>query len=264
MSPQGDPCPHGVILKVVASAICGSDLHMSVPSAYTEQRTLGLLSLPPLPPTHRTSIFFEYRRYRYRTSAGDGMGQHRSPHYSTHSYHSSSLPHHPSPLSVPLSSVFGHEITGLVVERGPNVEIVQLGDIVSVPFNLACGLCASCVRGKTQLCLRLNPNPLVAGAIPGYADMGGWKGGQAEFVMIPYADFNLLVLPRDPLVLAEHILEFGMLADVLPTGCNAAVQAGVGLGQTVYIAGCGPIGLCAAATSFALGASKVIVGGYQP
>ena len=70
--------------------------------------------------------------------------------------------------------------------------------------------------------------------------------------MIPYADFNCLVLPRDPAVLAEHILELGMLPDVLPTGCNAAVQAGVGLGKTVYIAGCGPIGLCAAASSFAL------------
>ena len=80
--------------------------------------------------------------YRYRTSAGDGM-------------------------------VFGHEITGLVVERGASVEVVQLGDIVSVPFNLACGLCISCQKGRTQLCLRLNPNPLVAGAIPGYADMGG-------------------------------------------------------------------------------------------
>ena len=110
--------------------------------------------------------------YRYRTSAGDGM-------------------------------VFGHEITGLVVERGPSVEIIQLGDIVSVPFNFACGLCASCVHGLTQLCLRLNPNPLVAGAIPGYADMGGWKGGQAEYVMVPYADFNLLLLPKDPTVLAE-------------------------------------------------------------
>jgi glutathione-independent formaldehyde dehydrogenase len=116
----------------------------------------------------------------------------------------------------------------------------------------------------TNLCLRLNPNPLVAGAIPGYADMGGWKGGQAEYVMIPYADFNLLVLPRSPTILQEHIQDFGMLADILPTGCNGAVQAGVTLGSTVYIAGCGPVGLCAAASSFALGASKVVVADVNP
>lgn len=199
ISPQGDPCPHGVILKVVASAICGSDLHM----------------------------------FRYRTSAGEGM-------------------------------VFGHEITGLVVERGPNVEIIQLGDVVSVPFNLACGLCHTCQHGKTNLCLRLNPNPLLPGAIPGYSDMGGWKGGQAEYVMIPYADFNLLVLPRDPAVLKEHLLDLAMLADILPTGCNGAAQAGVGLGSTVYIAGAGPVGLCAAVSSFALGASKVVIGDINP
>ena len=82
--------------------------------------------------------------------------------------------------------------------------------------------------------------------------------------MVPYADFNLMPLPRDPQLLAENLLDIAMLTDVLPTGCNAAVQAGVGLGKTVYIAGCGPIGLCAAASSFALGASKVIVADINP
>ena len=75
----------------------------------------------------------------------------------------------PSPDLCPIPRIA--EITGLVVERGPNVEIVQLGDVVSVPFNFGCGLCHNCSHGKTNLCLRLNPNPLICGAIPGYADM---------------------------------------------------------------------------------------------
>ncbi|NIH85117.1 formaldehyde dehydrogenase, glutathione-independent [Amycolatopsis granulosa] len=183
---------HGVILKSVATNICGSDQHM----------------------------------VRGRTTAPEGL-------------------------------VLGHEITGEVVETGRDVEFIKEGDLVSVPFNIACGRCRNCKEGKTGICLNVNPDR--PGSAYGYVDMGGWVGGQAEYVMVPYADWNLLKFPdRDQAM--EKILDLTMLSDIFPTGFHGCVTSGVGVGSTVYIAGAGPVGLAAAASAQLLGAAVVIVG----
>lgn len=188
----GRKVPHGVILKTVATNICGSDQHM----------------------------------VRGRTTAPSGL-------------------------------ILGHEITGEVVEVGPHVEFVKVGDIVSVPFNIACGRCRNCKEGKTGICLNVNPDR--PGSAYGYVDMGGWVGGQAEYVLVPYADWNVLVFPdRDQAL--EKILDLTMLSDIFPTGFHGAVTAGVRVGSTVYVAGAGPVGLAAAASAQLLGAAVVIVG----
>ena len=110
----------------------------------------------------------------------------------------------------------------------------------------------------------LNVNPARPGAAYGYVDMGGWKGGQAEYVMIPYADFNLLKLGTMSGGAMDKILDLTMLSDILPTGFHGCVTAGVGPGSTVYIAGAGPVGLAAAAGAQLLGAACVIVGDLIP
>ena len=188
----GRECPHGVILKVIASNICGSDQHM----------------------------------VRGRTTAPEGL-------------------------------VLGHEITGEVVEVGRDVEFVHVGDMCSVPFNISCGRCTNCKERKTGICLNVNPDR--PGAAYGYVDMGGWVGGQAQYVMVPYADWNLLVFP-DPDQAREKVLHLTMLTDIFPTGFHGCVTAGVGVGSTVYVAGAGPVGLAAAASARLLGAAVVIVG----
>jgi len=159
--------------------------------------------------------------------------------------------------AAPAGIVLGHEITGEVVEKGTDVEFLEVGDIVSVPFNVACGRCRTCRNGDTNVCMTVNPG-LPGGAF-GYVDMGGWVGGQARYVMVPYADFNLLKLGDRDRVLAK-ILDLTMLTDILPTGFHAAVRAGVGVGSTVYVAGCGPVGLAAAASARILGAAVVMIG----
>jgi len=153
--------------------------------------------------------------------------------------------------------ILGHEITGEVVECGRDVEYIKVGDLCSVPFNIACGRCAACKRGDTGICL--NTNPARAGAAYGYVDMGGWIGGQAEYVMVPYADFNLLKFP-DKKKAMEKIRDLTLLSDIFPTGYHGAVSAGVQPGSTVYVAGAGPVGLACAASCQLLGASIVIVG----
>ncbi|MDT0141635.1 formaldehyde dehydrogenase, glutathione-independent [Microbacterium sp. PRC9] len=159
--------------------------------------------------------------------------------------------------TAPAGLVLGHEITGEVVEVGPDVEFVKVGDIVSVPFNIACGRCRNCKEGKTGICLNVNPDR--PGSAYGYVDMGGWVGGQAEYVLVPYADWNLLVFPdRDQAL--EKILDLTMLSDIFPTGFHGAYTAGVRPGSTVYIAGAGPVGLAAAVGAQLLGAAVVIVG----
>ncbi|KFJ92426.1 aldehyde dismutase [Pseudomonas sp. 1-7] len=148
--------------------------------------------------------------------------------------------------------VLGHEITGEVIEKGRDVERLQIGDLVSVPFNVACGRCRSCKEQHTGVCLTVNPAR--AGGAYGYVDMGDWTGGQAEYVLVPYADFNLLKLPdRDKAM--EKIRDLTCLSDILPTGYHGAVTAGVGPGSTVYVAGAGPVGLAAAASARLLGAA---------
>src|SRR4051794_17800976 len=188
----GRKTPHGVILRTVATNICGSDQHM----------------------------------VRGRTTAPEGL-------------------------------VLGHEITGEVVEKGPDVEFLDEGDIVSVPFNIACGRCRNCKEGKTGICLTVNPDR--PGSAYGYVDMGGWTGGQAEYVLIPYADFNCLKFPDRDQALAK-IKDLTLLSDIFPTGYHGAVTAGVGPGSTVYVAGAGPVGLACAAACHLLGAAVVIVG----
>jgi glutathione-independent formaldehyde dehydrogenase len=157
--------------------------------------------------------------------------------------------------------VLGHEITGIILEKGRDVEFVDVGDIVSVPFNIACGRCRNCKSGMTGICL--NVNPARPGAAYGYVDMGGWVGGQSEYVMIPYADFNLLKFP-DPDQAREKIQDLTLLSDIFPTGFHGCVTAGVGPGSTVYIAGAGPVGLAAAVSAQLLGAACVIVGDMIP
>jgi len=163
--------------------------------------------------------------------------------------------------TAPHGLILGHEITGEVIEAGRDVEFIKVGDLCSVPFNIACGRCRNCKEGKTGICL--NVNPARPGAAYGYVDMGGWVGGQAEYVMIPYADFNLLKFP-DKARAMEKIRDLTCLSDILPTGYHGAVTAGVGPGSTVYIAGAGPVGLAAAAAAQLLGAAVVIVGDLIP
>ena len=191
----GRECPHGVILRIVSTNICGSDQHM----------------------------------VRGRTTAPAGL-------------------------------ILGHEITGEVIEKGRDVEFIDEGDLVSVPFNIACGRCRNCKAGDTGVCLNVNPDR--PGSAYGYVDMGGWVGGQAEFVMVPYADWNLLKFP-DKEQAMEKILDLTMLSDIFPTGYHGCVSAGVGSGSKVYIAGAGPVGLAAAHAAQFLGAAVVIVGDMQ-
>ena len=159
--------------------------------------------------------------------------------------------------TAPAGLILGHEITGEVIECGRDVEFIKKGDLVSVPFNIACGRCVNCKAGKTGICL--NVNPARPGAAYGYVDMGGWIGGQAEYVMIPYADFNLLKFPDRDRAMAK-IQDLALLSDIFPTGFHGAVTAGVGPGTTVYVAGAGPVGLACAASCHLLGAAVVIVG----
>jgi glutathione-independent formaldehyde dehydrogenase len=163
--------------------------------------------------------------------------------------------------TAPAGLVLGHEITGEVIEAGRDVEFVKVGDIVSVPFNIACGRCRNCKEGKTGICL--NVNPARPGAAYGYVDMGGWVGGQAEYVMVPYADFNLLRFPDRDHALSK-IKDLTLLSDIFPTGYHGAVSAGVGPGTIVYVAGAGPVGLACAASCHLLGAACVIVGDLIP
>ncbi|TME14362.1 MAG: formaldehyde dehydrogenase, glutathione-independent [Chloroflexi bacterium] len=193
---QNRKCDHGVILKIVATNICGSDQHM----------------------------------VRGRTTAPKGQ-------------------------------TLGHEITGEVIELGRDVEYIKMGDLVSVPFNIACGRCRMCKAGHTGVCL--NVNPARPGAAYGYVDMGGWVGGQAEYVLVPYADWNLLKFPDKDQAMAK-IKDLTMLSDIFPTGYHGAFTAGVTTGSTVYVAGGGPVGLACAASAHLLGAAVVIVGDMNP
>ena len=163
--------------------------------------------------------------------------------------------------TAPEGLVLGHEITGQVIEAGSDVEYIHVGDIVSVPFNIACGRCRNCKEGKTGICL--NVNPARPGAAYGYVDMGGWVGGQADYVMVPYADFNLLKFPDKDQAM-DKIRDLTLLSDIFPTGYHGAVTAGVGPGSVVYIAGAGPVGLASAASCHLLGAAVVIVGDMIP
>jgi glutathione-independent formaldehyde dehydrogenase len=163
--------------------------------------------------------------------------------------------------TAPQGLVLGHEITGEIIEKGRDVEFLEEGDLVSAPFNIACGRCRNCKERKTGICLTVNPAR--PGAAYGYVDMGGWPGGQAQFVMVPYADFNCLKFPDKDQAM-EKILDLTMLSDIFPTGYHGCVSAGVTTGSTVYVAGGGPVGLAAAHSAQLLGAAVVMVGDLIP
>ena len=152
-------------------------------------------------------------------------------------------------------TVLGHENMGIVQEVGAGVTRVKVGDRVSVPFNIACGTCRNCERGWTSFCLRTNPTPGVDGAAYGYANMGPYAGGQAEYLRVPYADFNLLELPAGD----AHENDFTMLSDIFPTGWHGTELAGMRPGDRVVVYGGGPVGLLAAHSAMIRGASQVFL-----
>jgi glutathione-independent formaldehyde dehydrogenase len=157
--------------------------------------------------------------------------------------------------SVEQGKVLGHENMGLVEAVGSGVTRIKTGDRVSVPFNIACGTCENCTAGWPSFCLRTNPTEGVDGAAYGYANMGPYDGGQAEYLRVPYADFNLLQLPPGD----DHEADFAMLSDVFPTGYHGCELAGVDPGHSVAVFGAGPVGLLAAHCAFLRGAARVFV-----
>src|SRR3954470_3265040 len=150
---------------------------------------------------------------------------------------------------------FGHEITGVVEQIGPEVEKLKVGDQVLVPFNIACGRCVFCQQELYGNCHESNPQATAVGGIFGYSHTaGGYNGGQAEYVRVPYADVGPTVIPSwmDP---DDAVL----LTDVVPTGYQAAEQAGIQKGDTVVVFGAGPIGIMAARCAWLFGAGRVII-----
>lgn len=156
--------------------------------------------------------------------------------------------------------IVGHEIMGVIEEVGDAVESIREGDRVVLPFNIACGYCYNCHRGYTNMCLTMNEEK--AHAAYGYAGMGPYKGGQAEYVLVPNADFNCLKVPGKPFDEWED--DFILLADVFPTGYHGAELAHVGPGKSVAIFGAGPVGLMAALSSLIKGAAEVYVIDFIP
>ena len=156
--------------------------------------------------------------------------------------------------SVEKGKVLGHENLGQVVEVGNGVESVKKGDYVCLPFNIACGFCKNCERGLTGFCLTANPGS--AGAAYGFADMGPYSGGQAEYLRVPFADFNCLQLPPD---VKEKENDYVMLSDIFPTGWHATELAGIKPGDSVVIYGAGPVGLMAALSADIRGAAMIMI-----
>ncbi|MGW0890685.1 glutathione-independent formaldehyde dehydrogenase [Saccharopolyspora sp. NPDC002578] len=187
--------PNDVLVKITATNICGSDLHM----------------------------------YEGRTDFEQGR-------------------------------IFGHENVGEVVEVGAGIDKVAVGDMVSAPFNVSCGHCQNCEHGLTNYCLAANVEGMAGGAY-GFADMGGWAGGQAELLRIPWGDFQCLRLPEDA---AEKQNDYVMLSDIFPTGWHAVEMSGLKPGESIVIYGGGPVGLMAALSASVKGAAKVMVVDRHP
>lgn len=152
-------------------------------------------------------------------------------------------------------TVFGHENQGVVEKVGPGVVSIKPGDRVVLPFNIGCGFCFNCERGFTNACLTANPKAPTAGY--GYAGMGPYRGGQAEFLRVPFADFNCLKLPGEPGDQFED--DFVLLADIFPTGWHATELANVKSGDSVAVFGAGPVGLLSAYSALIKGAAEVYV-----
>ena len=147
--------------------------------------------------------------------------------------------------------VFGHENMGIVEEVGPAVVSIKKGDRVVMPFNVACGFCKNCLGGYTGFCLTVNPG--FAGGAYGYVAMGPWTGGQAEYLQVPFADFNCLPLPPG----TEFEADFALLADIFPTGWHGATLAEVGAGDSAAVFGAGPVGIMATLSCVLKGAAEV-------
>ncbi|WNB87274.1 glutathione-independent formaldehyde dehydrogenase [Cellulomonas sp. ATA003] len=162
--------------------------------------------------------------------------------------------------SVEENKVLGHENMGIVEAVGSAVSRIRVGDRVSVPFNIACGTCRNCLQGWTSFCTRTNPTEGMDGAAYGYANMGPYDGGQAEYLRVPFADVNLLELPAG----TEHENDFTMLSDIFPTGWHGTELARMAAGDDVAVFGAGPVGLMAAHSALIKGASRVFVVDKEP
>jgi len=149
--------------------------------------------------------------------------------------------------------VFGHENMGIVEEVGAGVTLLQKGDRVVMPFNVACGRCLNCEEGRSAFCTNVNPG--FAGGAYGYVAMGPYQGGQAEYVKVPFADFNALKLPAG----TEHEADFALLSDIFPTGWHGIQLSGFRPGESVAVFGAGPVGLMAAYSAILRGAAEVYV-----
>jgi glutathione-independent formaldehyde dehydrogenase len=147
--------------------------------------------------------------------------------------------------------VFGHENMGVIQEVGSAVKDRKVGDRVVMPFNVACGFCKNCLGGFTGFCVTVNPG--FAGGAYGYVAMGPYTGGQAEYLRVPFADFNCLVLPPGE----QNEADYSLLADIFPTGYHGAELAGVKPGESVAVFGAGPVGLMAAYSCVIRGAAEV-------
>ncbi|KAI5460850.1 hypothetical protein BGZ63DRAFT_358211 [Mariannaea sp. PMI_226] len=148
---------------------------------------------------------------------------------------------------------FGHENMGIVEELGEGVTLLKKGDRVVMPFNVADGRCRNCEEGKTAFCTGVNPG--FAGGAYGYVAMGPYRGGQAQYIRVPYADFNALKLPAG----TEFESDFILLADIFPTGWHGVEISGFQPGESIAVFGAGPVGLMAAYSATLRGASRVYV-----
>jgi threonine dehydrogenase-like Zn-dependent dehydrogenase len=154
-----------------------------------------------------------------------------------------------------IGETFGHEFIGVVEEVGPAVDNLKAGDKVLVPFNVCCGFCYFCSRGLYGNCHNTNPSATAVGGIYGYSHTcGGWGGGQAEYVRVPYANFGPEIIPEG--ISDDDAL---LLTDACPTGYHAAMMGDIKEGQSVLIFGAGPVGIFAARSAWLMGAGRVVV-----
>jgi glutathione-independent formaldehyde dehydrogenase len=150
--------------------------------------------------------------------------------------------------------VLGHENLGIVEDVGSGVTSLEQGDRVVMPFNVACGFCKNCIAGLTGFCLTVSRSGSAFGAYR-YTAIGPYPGGQAEYLRVPYADFNCMPLPAG----IDHETDYALLADIFPTGYHGCELAGVSPGDTVAVFGAGPVGLMAAYSALLRCASRVFV-----
>jgi len=161
--------------------------------------------------------------------------------------------------NLPENYIIGHEPMGVVEEAGPEVTKVKKGDRVIIPFNVSCGKCYFCEHDLTSQCDNSNPHG-GSGAYFGYSEtFGGYPGGQAEYMRVPYGNFTPFRIPDDCDMEDEKLV---LLADVIPTAYWSVDHAGVKEGDTVIVLGCGPVGLMTQKFCWLKGAKRVIAVDY--